>query len=81
MRGSDRGKDFDEQWNKSRRAGKRRQWEGTGPYQADASIRRINQRSPKQPEPGGCKDAAGILLVGLAGGLYWLTDTVVRFVA
>ena len=86
MRGSDRGKDFDDQWNKNRREGKRQRWDGKGPYEADKYLDdlRYHNRMPQTPpgqqkEPGGCKDAA-ILLLGLAGGVYWLIDAAVRSV-
>lgn len=73
------GRDFDDQWNTSRRRGKERAARGEGPWAADKALRDL--QSPQQPPSGPKHRAASsdscVTALGVLGGLVWaITETV-----
>ncbi|HKZ21186.1 MAG TPA: hypothetical protein VJQ57_13880 [Acidimicrobiia bacterium] len=76
------GRDFDDQWNESRRKGQERAARGEGPWAADAKLEALRQSydasggdsGPKHAKPSSdsCVTALGVL-----GGLAWaITETI-----
>lgn len=71
-RGNDPGRDFDNQWNESRRKGQEKAARGETHWATDKYLERVNaershERGRHAGEPKGCADKAA-LLVGLLGG-------------
>lgn len=81
MRGSDKGGDFDRQWNESARRGREKADKGQGAWAEDKYLKRINAK----PRPAhhakkreGCADKT-VALLALLGGLVWaLTEAIGR---
>lgn len=79
-RGSDPGRDFDDQYNQSRRAGQERAARNEGPWAGDKYLKRVNDSGPvsHRGEPKGCADkTAALFLLGVAAG-YGLVEVVSR---
>jgi hypothetical protein len=84
-RGNSPGKDFDDQWNNSRRRGEYRASRGEGPYSADKYLERNNERLGRQPashrgESKGCGEKT-VVLAALLGGIGWFVSEIVNRVA
>lgn len=78
------GKDFDDQWNHSRRAGKEKAARGEGPWAADKALERYqqaidasggNNSGPKHAKPS--SDSC-VTALGLLGGLAWAVTETIR---
>lgn len=80
-RGSDPGKDFDQQWDKSRKAGQEKAARGESHWATDKYLERINaershERGRHAGEPKGCSDkAAALVAIGLGIG-YAVTEVI-----
>lgn len=83
-RGNDRGKDFDDQFNESRRRGQEKAARGESHWAQDKYLERINQQSRGPAhhagESKGCSDKTVILLALLGGAGWVFTEVVGRFV-
>lgn len=77
-RGSDPGKDFDNQYNASNRRGREKAARGESHWADDKYLERINaERGKHAGEPKGCSDkAAALVAIGLAAG--WGITEVIR---
>lgn len=75
-RGSDPGKDFDKQWNDSRRTGQGKASRGESHWAEDKYLERLNAK----PRPAHhAKDSCLISGIALLGGLAWALSEVVRY--
>lgn len=80
-RGNDPGRDFDNQYNASRRAGQDKASRGESHWATDKYLERLNVERPTghgrhAGEPKGCSDkAAALVAIGLGIG-YALTEVI-----
>lgn len=81
-RGNDPGKDFDDQFNASRRKGQEKAARGESHWAQDKYLERLNAQKPAHHagEPKGCSDKAAALLVTLGGLGYLLGEAVSRVI-
>lgn len=83
-RGNDPGKDFDDQWYGSKRAGEYKASRGEGAHADDIYLKRVNRRLSGPPAHHARRDSGcGKTTVGLLaflGGFAWAFDATVRYI-
>jgi basic membrane lipoprotein Med (substrate-binding protein (PBP1-ABC) superfamily) len=83
----DKGRDFDNQWNASNAAGRRKAARGEGPWVDDAYLRRINnerqadRNAAQQRQNSESYGKATVILLSLLGGVAWGVSEVVSRLA
>lgn len=82
-RGNDPGRDFDDQWHASRRAGERKAAKGEGVWAEDKYLKREARRLSGPPvshrgESKGCTGST-VTLLAFLGGFAWAFDSTVRY--
>lgn len=78
-RGSDPGRDFNDQWNESRRRGQEKAARGEGAWAEDKYLERINAKprpAHHASEPKGCGEKT-VMLLALLSGFGWAFSEVV----
>jgi hypothetical protein len=78
-RGNGPGKDFDDQWNESRRRAQEKARRGESHWAHDKYLERESERLGSSPaghrgEPKGCADKTVMLLALIAGALWLLGE-------
>ncbi len=81
MRGNDPGKDFDDQWDASKRVGDYKRARGEGAWAQDKYLERLNKQLSGPPahhaKKEGCADKS-VILLALLGGLGWVISEVMQ---
>lgn len=80
-RGNDPGKDFDDQYNQSRRKGQEKAARGESHWSQDKYLERLNNQSAGPAhhagESKGCSDKT-VSILALLGGLAWAIQEIVQ---
>lgn len=78
-RGNDPGKDFDDQYNASRRRGQGKAARGESHWAQDKYLEGLrSQPGGRSEPPRGCSDKTAALLVAIGGVAWGLTEVVSR---
>lgn len=83
-RGGDRGKDFNDQWNDSRRRGQEKARRGESHWAEDKYLERNNKRLGSGPaHHAGKRDSCvekTVVLMAFLGGLAWTFTETVQYI-
>jgi hypothetical protein len=75
-RGNDPGRDFDDQWHASKRAGEERAARGEGPWAEDKYLDRVNKRLARPPAHHAKPSSGCAFVLGFLVGLAWFLSEV-----
>jgi hypothetical protein len=86
-RGNDLGRDFDDQYNHSKRLGQARAARGEGPWAADKALADLRSTTGHTPQPGEAghqpkhakpNSDSCVTALGILGGLGWALTEAIR---
>lgn len=80
-RGSDPGRDFDDQWYASKRRAQYKASRGEGVWADDAALKRAGRPKPSHSAGSSSCGEKTLLLLAMLSGLFWaVLDTAVRMI-